>query len=76
MFASKTKTLMNILFIISHDISSSRFGCYGGSVLTPNIDRLASGKSSIYSALLPYGPLRALSGEYFHRLQAGHDTAL
>lgn len=33
----------NIVLIMADDIGISDFGCYGGEIRTPNIDRLASG---------------------------------
>lgn len=36
----------NIVLIMADDIGISDFGCYGGEIRTPNIDRLASGGMS------------------------------
>ena len=42
MSQSEATTPMNVLFIISHDISRDQFGCYGRPLHTPHIDRLAA----------------------------------
>jgi iduronate 2-sulfatase len=33
---------MNVLFIVSDDLTNNALGCYGGPVKTPNIDRLVA----------------------------------
>ncbi|MDB5309849.1 MAG: arylsulfatase family protein [Gemmataceae bacterium] len=33
---------MNVLFIVSDDLTNNALGCYGGPVKTPNIDKLAA----------------------------------
>jgi uncharacterized sulfatase len=36
-----TADKMNVLFIVSDDLTNNALGCYGGPVKTPNIDKLA-----------------------------------
>src|SRR5438128_8107372 len=33
---------MNVLFVVSDDLTNNAVGCYGGPVKTPNIDKLAA----------------------------------
>ncbi|MHC4167355.1 MAG: sulfatase-like hydrolase/transferase, partial [Planctomycetota bacterium] len=40
--ASDNRRRPNIVIIIGDDIGYSDFGCYGGEIETPNIDRLAA----------------------------------
>jgi len=40
--ASKDPSRPNVLFLISDDTATKYLGCYGGQVLTPNLDALAA----------------------------------
>ena len=42
MKASDNSKRPNIVIIIGDDIGYSDFGCYGGEIETPNIDRIAT----------------------------------
>jgi arylsulfatase len=42
MKASDDRGRPDILIIIGDDIGYSDFGCYGGEIPTPNIDRIAA----------------------------------
>ncbi|NBR86868.1 MAG: arylsulfatase [Proteobacteria bacterium] len=66
----------NILLILADDLGFSDLGCYGSSVATPNLDRLAAGGlrfTQFYNAARCC-PTRAalLTGLYPHQAGVGH----
>jgi arylsulfatase len=71
--------LPNILIILADDMGFSDLGCYGGEILTPNIDKLAT-KGIRYTQFYNSGrccPTRAslLTGLYSHQTGMGWMTA-
>ncbi|KAF0175209.1 MAG: arylsulfatase [Limisphaerales bacterium] len=66
----------NILLILADDLGFSDLGCYGSSIATPNLDRLAAGGlrfTQFYNAARCC-PTRAalLTGLYPHQAGVGH----
>ena len=66
----------NILLILADDLGYSDLGCYGSSIATPNLDRLAAGGlrfTQFYNAARCC-PTRAalLTGLYPHQAGVGH----
>jgi arylsulfatase A-like enzyme len=66
----------NIIIILADDMGFSDLGCYGGEILTPNLDRLAAGGlrfTQFYNAARCC-PTRAalLTGLYPHQAGVGH----
>jgi len=66
----------NILLILADDLGFSDIGCYGSSIATPNLDRLAAGGlrfTQFYNAARCC-PTRAalLTGLYPHQAGVGH----
>jgi arylsulfatase len=61
----------DIVIIVGDDIGYSDFGCYGGEIATPNIDRLAAGgiRFTQYHTENMCAPTRAtlLTGRYYIR---------
>lgn len=68
----------NLLFILADDLGFSDLGCFGGEVMTPNLDSLAAGGVRL-TQFYNTGrccPSRAaiLTGQYPHRVGLGHMT--
>ena len=66
----------NIVLIMSDDMGFSDIGCYGGEILTPNLDRLAA-HGVRFTQFYNNGrccPTRAslLTGRYSHQVGIGH----
>ncbi|MCP4250244.1 MAG: sulfatase-like hydrolase/transferase, partial [bacterium] len=74
--ASGSSRRPNIVIIIGDDIGYSDFGCYGGEIETPNLDRLASGgvRFTRFYVTPRCSPTRAalLTGRYPHEVGIGH----
>ncbi|WP_437188521.1 sulfatase [Planctomicrobium sp. SH668] len=74
-YAADTKQKMNVLLIISDDLTATALGCYGNTLCsTPNIDQLAARGMRFeraYCNATYCGPSRAslLSGYYPHATQ-------
>lgn len=68
----------NVLIILTDQLNASVLGCYGGDVLTPNIDKLAS-KGALFTNMMcstPYSsPSRAsiVTGMYPHKHGISHN---
>ena len=76
--ASAQSTRPNVVLILADDLGFSDLGCYGSSVETPNLDRLATGGlrfTQFYNAARCC-PTRAalLTGLYPHQAGIGHMT--
>jgi arylsulfatase A-like enzyme len=71
-----TRGVPNFVIILVDDMGFSDLGCYGGEILTPNLDRLAAGGvrfTQFYNAARCC-PTRAalLTGLYPHQAGVGH----
>ncbi len=70
----------NIVIILADDLGYSDFGCYGGEIDTPNIDRLAQNgiRFSSYYTEGKCNPSRAslLTGKYAIRAYSGLDATI
>jgi len=70
----------NIVVILADDLGYSDFGCYGGEIDTPNIDRLAQGGlrfSSYYSETKCNPSRQSLqTGKYAIRAYNGRDATI
>jgi arylsulfatase A-like enzyme len=70
----------NIVVILADDLGYSDFGCYGGEIDTPNIDRLAQGglRFSSYYSEAKCNPSRQslLTGKYAIRAYNGRDATI
>jgi arylsulfatase len=70
----------NIVIILADDLGYSDFGCYGGEIDTPNIDRLAQGglRFSSYYSETKCNPSRQslLTGKYAIRAYNGRDATI
>ena len=68
----------NIILILADDMGFSDIGCYGGEVLTPNLDRMATGglRFSRFYNVARCCPTRAslLTGLHPHQTGVGHMT--
>ncbi|MCE5216593.1 sulfatase-like hydrolase/transferase, partial [bacterium] len=65
----------NVVFIITDDQNANTLGCFGGQVLTPNIDRLARegvlfSRNYTTSAICTPSRYITLTGEYASRCEA------
>ena len=74
------KAKPNIVVILADDLGYSDFGCYGGEIDTPNIDRLAQGglRFSSYYSETKCNPSRQslLTGKYAIRAHNGRDATI
>ena len=74
------KSKPNIVVILADDLGYSDFGCYGGEIDTPNIDRLAQGglRFSSYYSEAKCNPSRQslLTGKYYIRAYNGRDATI
>jgi len=70
----------NIVIILADDLGYSDFGCYGGEIDTPNIDRLAGSgiRFSSYYSEAKCNPSRQqlLTGKYALRAYNGRDATI
>jgi len=70
----------NIVIILADDLGYSDFGCYGGEIKTPNIDRIAKNgiRFSDFPAEAKCNPSRQtlLTGKYFIRAYNGRDATI
>ena len=70
----------NIVIILADDLGYSDFGCYGGEIRTPNIDRLAQSgiRFSSYYSEAKCNPSRQqlLTGKYSLRAYNGRDATI
>ena len=70
----------NIVIILADDLGYSDFGCYGGEIDTPNIDRLAGSglRFASYYSEAKCNPSRQslLTGKYAIRAYSGRDATL
>jgi arylsulfatase len=70
----------NIVIILADDLGYSDFGCYGGEIDTPNIDRLALGglRFSSYYSETKCNPSRQslLTGKYAIQAYNGRDATI
>ena len=70
----------NIVIILADDLGYSDFGCYGGEIDTPNIDRLAGNgiRFSSYYSEAKCNPSRQslLTGKYAIRAYNGRDATI
>lgn len=70
----------NIVIILADDLGYSDFGCYGGEIDTPNIDRLAANglRFSSYYSEAKCNPSRQqlLTGKYAIRAYNGRDATI
>ena len=77
---SAGKPKPNIVIILADDLGYSDFGCYGGEIDTPNIDRLAQGglRFSSYYSETKCNPSRQslLTGKYAIRAYNGRDATI
>jgi arylsulfatase len=77
---SAGKPKPNIVIILADDLGYSDFGCYGGEIDTPNIDRLAQGglRFSSYYSETKCNPSRQqlLTGKYSLRAYNGRDATI
>ena len=75
-----SKSKPNIVIILADDLGYSDFGCYGGEIDTPNIDRLAGSgiRFSSYYSEAKCNPSRAslLTGKYAIRAYSGLDATI
>jgi arylsulfatase len=69
----------NIVIILADDMGYSDAGCYGGEMITPNLDRLAAGgvRFTQFYNTARCCPTRAslLTGLYSHQAGVGHMTS-
>ena len=69
--ASTSPAKPNIVIVLADDVGFSDFGCYGGEILTPNIDQLAENglRFSQFSTENKCNPSRTslLTGQYYIR---------
>jgi arylsulfatase len=74
------KSKPNIVIILADDLGYSDFGCYGGEIDTPNIDRLAASglRFSSYYSEAKCNPSRQqlLTGKYALRAYNGRDATI
>ena len=74
------KSKPNIVVILADDLGYSDFGCYGGEIDTPNIDRLAGNgiRFSSYYSEAKCNPSRQslLTGKYYIRAYNGRDATI
>jgi arylsulfatase len=70
----------NVVIILADDLGYSDFGCYGGEIDTPNIDRLAGSgiRFSSYYSEAKCNPSRQslLTGKYAIRAYNGRDATI
>jgi arylsulfatase len=75
-----SKSKPNIVIILADDLGYSDFGCYGGEIDTPNIDRLAASgiRFSSYYSEAKCNPSRQslLTGKYAIRAYSGRDATI
>ena len=74
-FSAETGPVPNIVLILADDMGYSDLGCYGGEILTPNLDKLAAGGlrfTQFYNAARCC-PTRAalMTGMYPHQTGVG-----
>ena len=74
---AEDRSVPNIVLILADDMGYSDLGCYGGEILTPNLDKLAAGGlrfTQFYNAARCC-PTRAalMTGMYPHQAGVGHD---
>lgn len=77
-FARETSARPNIIIILVDDVGYSDFGCYGGDIHTPNVDRLSQGgiRFTQFYNCARCCPSRAalLTGLYSHQTGIGGMT--
>ncbi|NLT70035.1 MAG: sulfatase-like hydrolase/transferase [Verrucomicrobiaceae bacterium] len=74
------ETRPNVVVILADDMGFSDLGCYGGEILTPNLDKLAAEGmrfTQFYNCAL-CGPSRAalMTGQHPHRVGMTRWTGL
>src|SRR6188768_1988033 len=66
----------NVIFILSDDQNNDTIGCFGGKVLTPEMDRLASlgvkfTRAYVVTGICTPSRYSCLTGQYASRCESG-----